>query len=145
MMMPALLVAATLMTAADAKDTPAKEVIEESTKKIKELQKERIATLKEVVEQAATLYKSARVSYEEVLDARMQLLKAEVDAAEKESDRITLYKKTIDALKQYEEWAQARVEAGRETAAALLKIKARRLEVEIKLEQAKIKEAKEKK
>jgi outer membrane protein TolC len=118
-----------------------KEQIEGSTEKVEELQKERIATLKELVDQAAGLFKTGRASYEEVLESRMMLPKAELDVAENESERITLYKKTIDALKEYEEWANARVRAAQGTNAAVLKIKARRREVEIQLEQAKIKEA----
>ncbi|WP_161967349.1 hypothetical protein [Fimbriiglobus ruber] len=77
------------------------------------------------------------------LAARMSLLKAELDAAEKESDRIALYKKTLDALKKYEEVATARKAAARGTELSTLKVKARRLEIEISLEQANIKETKE--
>jgi len=118
----------------DPKD---KERAEESAKKVKELQKERIAALKEVVQLAGHLYQSGRAEYAEVLDARLLLLEAELDAAEKESDRVALYEKAIAALKEYEKWATARVEGGRGTQAAVLKIKARRLEVEIALERAK--------
>jgi hypothetical protein len=129
------------------KATPApKERIEESAKKIKELQKERIETLKKLVEQTAALFiKGIARSYEEALEAQMMLLQAELDAAEKESDRITACKNTINRLKQYEEVAAANVAAGRATTAAGLRIKARRLEAEIQLEQAEIKEAKESK
>lgn len=119
--------------------------IDESAKKVKELRKERIAILKELVDQATRAFQSARASYEEVLEAQMLLLQAELDAAEKESERIAIYQMAIDALKQSEKLAAARVQAGRGTQAAVLRIKARRLEVEIQLEQAKIKEAKEKK
>jgi hypothetical protein len=79
------------------------------------------------------------------LDARILLLKAELEAAEKGSDRILLHTKIIETLKRYEEVAKARREAGRGTAADVLKIKERRLVVEILLEQEKMKEAKEKK
>jgi outer membrane protein TolC len=144
--MSALFLSATLvMTPAQDKVNPSKEQIEESVKKVKELQKERIDTLKELTEQITKLAQSGRVEFGEVLEARMLLLKAELDAAEKESDRIALYQKTIDTLKEYEERANAQVKAGRGTAAVGLKIKARRLEVEIQLEQAKVKHAKENK
>jgi len=147
MRMPALIVlAATLLVAPaipqDKANLP-KGQAEESAKKIKELQKERIATLKEVVDHSFTMFKNAQVSYEEVLEAQILLLNAELDATEKESDRIALYKKSLEALKSYEDVAKARAEAARGTATAVLKIKARRLEVEIHLEQAKMKEAKE--
>lgn len=129
--------------AKDDKEPSRKEQIEESAKKIKELQKERIATLKEMADQATHLYQSGRVSFEPVLEARLQLLKAELDAAEKESERITLHKKFVDAMKDYETWTEERVKSARGTAATVLKVKAMRLEAEIHLEQAKVKEAKE--
>jgi hypothetical protein len=44
-----------------------KERIEESAKKIKELQKERIAALKEMAEIIATMYQRGQGSFEEVL------------------------------------------------------------------------------
>lgn len=147
MRMPALiltvLAVTLLMSSASSQEKP-KEKREESAKKVRELQKERIETLKELVDHAATSYKGGVASYEEVLEASMLLLKAELDAAEKDSDRITLYKKGVDALKEYEEVANANRQVGKGTVAAVLKIKAMRLEVEIALEQAKAKEAKEK-
>jgi outer membrane protein TolC len=147
MRMPALiltvLAVTQLMSSASSQEKP-KERREESGKKVRELQKERIETLKELVDQAATIYKHGVASYEEVLEARMMLLKAELDVAVKDSDRITLYKKCLDALKEYEEVANARMQVGKGTAVAVLKIKAMRLEVEIALEQAKAKETNEK-
>jgi outer membrane protein TolC len=119
-----------------------KDQTEESAKRVKELQKERIATLKQIVDQTTKGYERGSVSFEEVLEARLLVLNAELDAAEKESDRITLYKNTVDVLKEYENLAEARVKAGRGTQASALKVKARRLEAEINLERAKAKEAK---
>jgi hypothetical protein len=121
-----------------------KEQKEEPAKTVKELQKERIATLKEMAEQISEQFKNPRfrVSFDELLEARLLLLKAELDAAEKESDRINLYKNAIAVLKEYEEWADTRVKLARGTVASVLKIKARRLEAEIDLARAKAKEAK---
>lgn len=143
MRISALIVAASLMTAASAQETPVKEQIEASAKKVKELQKKRIATLVDLVEQTAAAFQRAQASYEEVLEAQMLLLKARLDVAEKESERITLYEQTVAALKRCEELANARVQAGRGSHTAILKFRARRLEVEILLEQAKIKQVKE--
>jgi len=143
MRMSALIVAASLMTAASAQEKPVREQIEESAKKVKELQKERIATLEDLVTQATAAFQRAQASYEEVLEAQMLLLKARLNAAEKESERITLYQQTVEVLKKCEELANTRAQAGRGGHAAVLKTKARRLEVEILLEQAKIKQTKE--
>ncbi|QJW93166.1 RNA polymerase sigma factor [Frigoriglobus tundricola] len=126
------------------KENPAPgEQADESARKVKELRKERMAALKELTDITLGLYKNARASYDEALDARLLLLQAELDVAEKESDRVALYKETVTTLKQYEEYADTRVKAGRGTVAAVLKLKAKRLEIEIALEQAKAKGVKE--
>jgi hypothetical protein len=120
-----------------------KEQIEESAKRVKELQKERIATLKEMADLIAEMAKNARAPHEEVYEARLLVLKAELDAAEKESDRIMLYKKIVDELKEFETFADKRVKFARVSTSSVLKAKARRLEAEIDLERAKAKEGKE--
>jgi outer membrane protein TolC len=126
----------------DGANPPRKDQAEKSARKIKELQKERIATLTELVDQTATLFRSGRASYEGVLEAQMLLLKASLDATEKESDRITLYERTVEALNQLEKVANALAQTGQGSQTAVLKIKARRLEVEIQLERARAREAK---
>jgi hypothetical protein len=122
------------------KEEPPKE---EPPKTIKELQKERIATLKKAVEFITDLYENKRAPYEEVTEARLLLLKAQLDAAEKGSDRITLYKKIVDVMKEEEEVAESRFNGARTSPYPVLKAKARRLEAEIDLQRAKAKEAKE--
>ena len=81
--------------------------------------------------------------FEELIEVRLLLLQAELNHAEKGADRISLYKKAIDSMKQYEKLGDTKVQGGRMTPATALKIKAKRLEVEIQLEQAKEKEAKD--
>src|SRR5579884_2355593 len=92
--------AATLLTAPASpqdKDNPAHENrIKGSAKKIKELQKEQIGTLKEMTDQATVQFQNARISYEPVIEARLLLLKAELDAVDKEADRITILKNFVD-------------------------------------------------
>jgi outer membrane protein TolC len=123
-------------SAQDAANLPRKEQVQESAKKVKELRKERLAVLKDLTEQLARQYQNARAGIDELLDARVQLFEAELDAAEKQSDRLTLHKNLVEELKQYEKIAKARVEAGRGSMAPVLKIKARRLQAEIHLEEA---------
>jgi outer membrane protein TolC len=141
------IIAATLLMAPaspqDRVNLPRKERIEESDKKVKELQKERIATLQEMVIQTTRLFQRGQGSFEEVLEANLLVFKAELDAAEKESDRITIYKNIVDFLKKLETAADQRWKAARGSQASLLKVKARRLKAEIDLERAKAKEAKE--
>jgi biotin carboxyl carrier protein len=64
------------------------------------------------------------------------LAEAELDAAEKAADRITILKKLVEALKQYEEVAKAKKERAEASEVPILMIKARRLEAEIRLERA---------
>lgn len=137
----ALIVAVLLTSAPTPKEPPA---VEAANKRVKELQKERIAALKKAADAGFDLAKNARLDMVAALEDRLELLRAELDAAEKESERVALYVKTLDALKAYEEVADAQFRAGRGTERVVLKIKARRLETEIALERAKIREAREK-
>jgi hypothetical protein len=128
----------------DKVNPPSKEV-EASTKKVGELQKERIATLTGLVDIAFRLALTGRLELSDLLEERLTLLKAEVDFADKESDRIVLYEKALESLKEYQALAKARKENAMGTELPILKIKATSLEIEILLEQAKIKVAKESK
>jgi hypothetical protein len=96
-----------------------------------------------MVDVTSRLRERRRASFEEVAEARLLLLNAELDAAEKESSRITLYKGIVDVLKEGEKYAEDVVRTGGGTQARILKVKARRLEAEINLERAKAKEAQE--
>jgi outer membrane protein TolC len=142
MTMIALVLVAALAPTAIAEDKPS---IEESAKKIKDLRKERIAVLKELVDHCEDRYKSGMASSEELLEATVLLFRAELETAEKGADRVSLFRKMIDTMNQFEQVAKAQQAAGKVTAGDVLKIKARRLELEILLEQEKMKEIKEKK
>lgn len=149
MKMPALIVAmmASMLLispvrAQEGSAPASKDQTEESAKKIKELQKERIAVLKKLTDQLANLYKFGRVDYGEVLQASRQLAEAELEVAETDKERVELYQKLIAALKEHEEWVTRDFRAGRVPGAGLLKAKAERLEAEILLEKVKVKVAK---
>jgi hypothetical protein len=150
MRLPALVLAVVAVTPLlasagprDKDNPPPKDKAEAPARKVKELQKERIATLKTVAEVSLKLAQAARLETGEALEARMALLKAEVDAAETEPERIALYTKALDSLKVFEALAKAQFQAGRATELAVHKMKARRLEIEIELEKAKARQAKE--
>lgn len=142
-----MIVSAAVLLAASAraqdKPRPPLTADEISANKIQELQQERIATLKALTDVSTKLANSGRASVEEALEARLLLLQAEVDAASQEVDRVILYTDCVDALKDYEKLAAARKQAALGTEATTLKIKSRRLEIEILLEQARAREAKE--
>jgi hypothetical protein len=127
----------------DKANPPPKDQAEESANKIKELQKERIVTLKQLADQTTKRFQSGAVSFEEVWEARLLVLKAELDAAERQSDRVPVYKKIVDMMKEYEVVAIRHVQNAQAPGSSVLKVKARRLEAEIDLERAKAKEAKQ--
>jgi len=137
---PTVVVVSLLMASAHSQDSvnlSSKQPAEEFAKRIKELQKERIATLKEMVDSITSLGTRGLASPEEVREARLQLLDAELDAAENESDRVKVYEKIVGVLKEYEHLAAEMAKATNGSPTAVLRIKARRLEAEIHLEQAK--------
>jgi hypothetical protein len=142
MRISALIAVVALMAAADAREKAPQDEIEASAKKVKELQKERITVLKEAAEASMKLAQTTRIDFSEAVEDRMALLTAELDAAESGAERISLYQKAVSTLKAYEELARAQKEAARATELSMLRIKARRLEVEIQFERARMKEPK---
>jgi membrane fusion protein (multidrug efflux system) len=67
------------------------------------------------------------------------LSEAELDAAEKEADRVAALKSLVEVLQELEETAKARKANAEGSEAPVLKIKARRLEAEVRLERAQAK------
>jgi hypothetical protein len=122
--------------ARDGESTPSQTNIQKSNDKIKQLQKERVATLKMAVDVETHLFQIGKSSQEAVLEAKVLVCEAELDAAEKKSDRITALKSLVDVLKEYEELAKVRTNIAEGTEVGVLKARARRLEGEIRLEQA---------
>ncbi|WP_020474827.1 hypothetical protein [Zavarzinella formosa] len=141
MLPPILAVIATALLVTPAFPQDKKNPSEESDKRIKQLQKERLENLKKVSEGSFVLAKGHRMEIAEALEATMDVFRAEMEAAEKETDRIAICNKTVDLLKQYEELAKARHEAARGTEVGVFRARSKRLEVEICLERAKAKEA----
>jgi hypothetical protein len=115
---------------------------QEGVKKVEELRKERIAVLKNLTDALEALYKSSNATFDEVLEARHLLIDAELEAAKTDAERVELYKNLVVVLKAYESWADVQHKTARATVASVLKAKAKRLEAEIHLEQAKMKVAK---
>jgi hypothetical protein len=130
---------AVLVTAAVAQVSPSKEQPVASSGRFKDLQKELIATLKDSADISFKLAQNARLEFGEALEDRMALLKAELDAAENEAERAALLRQALESLKAYEDVARSLAESARGTQLNMLRVKARRLEVEMQLEQAKVK------
>ena len=139
-----VLAAAMLMTSAKSQygssSTP-QDPKDASVTKVTELQKERIAVLKALVDTVDHLYKNARVSYDELGEAKVLLFKAQLETATKPSERVALCQALVSELKLYEEVAEQAVQRARATRSTSLKIKAARLEAQIWLELAEAKAA----
>lgn len=112
-----------------------------TTARVEELRKEWIDCLKALAEVADKLAVGASGSIEDALDAKLLLLQAELEAARTESDRAALYTACVNALKEYEQLADAQKQAALGSEATKLRVKARRLEAEIRLHQATVKTA----
>jgi hypothetical protein len=136
--MSALIVMAVLLAVAGAWGQSPKDETDASEKKVKELQKERIAVLESAAESSMRLVEIGRLEVSEAMEDRLALLQAQLDAAESRDERISLYQKTVDALKDCEEVAKAKKMAALGTEVSVLRIRARRLGVEIQLERARV-------
>lgn len=110
--------------------------------KVKDLQQQRIATLKEIVEAFSAQRQNGRGSFEDLIDAKVQLLNAELEIASSDAERVTICESIVKQFVTLEEVAQANREGARGTYTAVLKAKANRLEAEIRLEQMKTAAAK---
>ena len=111
----------------------------DASKKIRELHKERIATLKQVVDAATAEYEigASTTTSEHVSQARLLLLNAELDACETDQERVKVHTSIVELLKENETGLDASVNAGNGSTKELLKAKAERLKAEIALEEAK--------
>jgi hypothetical protein len=137
-----LMATALVVSAANSQDTAGANKPDESAKKIKDLQKERLDVLAAMAESAGILAKQARVSLENACEAQQQLLQAQIEYADNDAQRARFYESYIEALKQYEELAKARKEGARGTEISILNARAGRLGAEIALERLKAKPAK---
>ena len=143
---PILAVTAVALLASPARpqDRPppgSKDQATESEQKVKQLRKERIAVLKELVDNLTKSFRDARGSYDEVLEAQRTLLEAEVEAAETDAERFEYLQKLVALLRQCEKQAQLRFDAGRGNLGVVFKTTAQRLEAEIRLERVRPKGA----
>src|SRR5262249_21137462 len=72
-----------------------------------------LEALVKVVDQYATLRKSARATIDDVWDAQRLLYEARLDSAETDEERVRAYEPLIAVLKAREAHAEEQVQAGR--------------------------------
>jgi membrane fusion protein (multidrug efflux system) len=123
-------------SAQDREDLARKQETQKSADKVKELQQQRLTTLKAMADLNTKLYQSGKASLEAALEARELVCEAELEAAETVSDRIAIFQHLVEVLKQHQEVAKEMKKSGRDTEAAVLAVKARLLDAEIHLETA---------
>lgn len=104
---------------------------------IKELQERRIAVLKEIVEITDKAFGGGQVSFEQAVKARLDLLRAQLDAAQTREARVRLLEDMVKQAEALEEAVKRLAEAKTVGRVDALKARAFVLEVRIMLEQAK--------
>jgi outer membrane protein TolC len=125
----ALVVACTLpagLRAADKKDA-----------KLKELLKERLATLGTLAKVATAEYQTGRGSFDRLHQVKQALLKAELEMCASDKERIKVLEEFVAQAKAYEKTAVQRYKSGVGSQSDTLMATAARLEAEIALERVK--------
>jgi hypothetical protein len=103
--------------------------------KLRSLLEERQTALRGIVSEKEAAFKNhGNVTFEEVANAKLAMLKAELDLTRSLVERVAVYQRMVALLKEVEDVAKRRVEAGRAPHYELLAAKANRLETEIALE-----------
>jgi TolA-binding protein len=116
-----------------AKDPPA-----DPTKRLRELQIERVETLKEQLNgqfERVTIGKDPLIQYLEVV---RELAEAELEIADTKEARLAAVERMVDELKQSEKFVVSLHQAGLQTKQGVAQIKAARLKAEIQLEKLKL-------
>ena len=100
------------------------------------LQEERVAIYRQLAEQAEGLYRAGRASGMDVLEARLELLDAQLGAETSAERRVALLQEKVALLREAEATISDRMNVGEASADAALRARARRLSAEIELENA---------
>jgi hypothetical protein len=119
-------------------DRPARDKVTRDAK-VKELLKQRLATLKELVKATQAAYVQGKATFAELAQATTLLLKAELELCESDQERFAAHEKALTVAREYEKNAEQLHAAGQATQASVLAARATRLEVEIAYERAKAK------
>jgi len=109
--------------------------------KVRQLQKERLAALKEIAAEIKRLFNQGQTSVNMMLQADSAALKAELELCEHDVERVPVHEKLVANARELEGFDEQRFKAGRIPHSELLTAKVNRLEAEIDLERAKAKVA----
>jgi multidrug resistance efflux pump len=108
---------------------------------LKELQEERLETVRQIAKLTTEAFKAGTGSYEEVREATRLVLDAELEQCDTDKARVTVLEKFVDEAKKQEEHVARLTRAGLAPPRAGLKAKADRLQAEIALERMRVKAA----
>lgn len=117
-------------------DQPPKDKAGGSTK-VRELQKERLALLRQVADWTTEAYKGGRFELLAVLEARREVIAAELELCETHKERLAILEKAAELAKDIEKNTEKLAEARNAARTELLKARANRLQAEIELEKEK--------
>lgn len=118
---------------ASQEQVAAKTVVEDSSKKIDSLLKERRDVLKQLVKLAKERHREGAEPADNVIRASLALLEAELELARSRRERVEIHKQAIALLRELEKMADLRFRAGTARKDVVLRAKASRLEAEIQL------------
>ena len=100
---------------------------------VKALHQERIETLRSLVQIIETQFNNGKAPTTNVLEAKRNLLIAQLDGAESVTERITLREELLKNLEQFEQLVSDQVDSGAAPASNLLEVRAARIKAEIEL------------
>jgi outer membrane protein TolC len=109
--------------------------------KLQGLLKERVAILRDLVKATIADYRTGKISFDRLHQARKTLLHAELELCESDKERIALLEKMVTLAKEQEESASQLYRTGAVPHSDVLMAAADRLDAEIALERARSKAA----
>ena len=106
---------------------------------MRELQKQRLAVLREIADMVKVRQEAGNATPMDVLTAERDVITAELELCASDKERVEVLERAVALEKQLEDLIaqQYRAGVGPGSPAEVLRVKARRLQVEIDLEKAK--------
>jgi WD40 repeat protein/anti-sigma factor RsiW len=98
------------------------------------LLQERLDTLRSIAKQKQIMYEAASIPLQDVMQAKLPVLKAELELCESAKERVAIHEQIVTLYKELEKITGSIVETGRAAPSELLDVKAKRLEAEKELE-----------
>jgi WD40 repeat protein len=114
----------------------------EGRAKLRAVLQERLATLRESAAGKEKLFHDGRIPIQELDEAKLSLLNAELDLAESDKERVAILEKIVALSRKIEKAMDGLHQMGRVTRPQLLDARDKRLKAEIALERAKASAAK---